>query len=114
MLDSAIQYHPDGRLKHLLTIEGLKRETIIHILHKAESYFAADSGQIIQTRDLEGKTVANLFFEPSTRTRSTFELAAKKLSASVLNLDITHSSTSKGESFRDTVRNLEAMQCQLF
>lgn len=108
------QLSKDGKLKNLLTIEGLKKEHIIEILDKAEDFFTPDSGEIIQTNYLQNKTVANLFFEPSTRTRSTFELAAKKLGASVLNLDISHSSTSKGESLRDTVRNLQAMQCQLF
>lgn len=107
------QFNKQGKLKNLLTIENLKREHIIEILDKAEDFFSPQ-GEIIQTQDLQNKTVANLFFEPSTRTRSTFELAAKKLGASVLNLDISHSSTSKGESLRDTVRNLQAMQCCLF
>ncbi len=109
-----LQLNKQNRLKHLLTIDGLKKEHIIEILDKAEEFFTPTTGEIIQSNHLQGKTVANLFFEPSTRTRSTFELAAKKLSASVLNLDISHSSTSKGESLRDTVRNLQAMQCQLF
>ncbi len=108
-----LQFNKDKRLKHLLTIEGLKKEHIIEILNKAEDFFVP-SGEIKQTSLLQGKTVANVFFEPSTRTRSTFELAAKKLCANVLNLDISHSSTSKGESLRDTVRNLQAMQCQIF
>ncbi|MBI2791489.1 MAG: aspartate carbamoyltransferase catalytic subunit [Gammaproteobacteria bacterium] len=108
-----LQFNKQKRLKHLLTIDGLKKEHLIEILDRAETFFSPN-GEIIQTDMLQGKTVANLFFEASTRTRSTFELAAKKLSASVLNLDISHSSTSKGESLRDTVRNLEAMQCQLF
>ena len=109
-----LQFNKQKKLKHLLTIDGLKKDHITEILNKAEDFFAPNSGEIKQTNDLHGKTVANLFFEPSTRTRSTFELAAKKLSANVLNLDISHSSTSKGESLRDTVRNLQAMQCQIF
>lgn len=109
-----LQFDSKGNLRHLLTIDGLSIEHIHTILNLAENYFAKDSGQIIQTQALQGKTVANLFFEPSTRTRSTFELAAKKLSAQVLNLHIAQSSTSKGESLRDTVRNLQAMQCELF
>lgn len=113
MYQTPIQFDKNERLRHLLTIDGLSKDHIIEILNKAEQFFTA-TGDIIQTQDLQGKTVANLFFEPSTRTRSTFELAAKKLSASVLNLDISHSSTSKGESLRDTVRNLQAMQCDLF
>lgn len=103
-----------GNLQHLLTIEGLQREHLIQLLDKAETCFSAATGQLLPTTELRGVTVANLFFEPSTRTRSTFELAGKKLSANVLNLNISHSSTSKGESLRDTVRNLQAMQCELF
>lgn len=108
-----LQLDNEGRLRHLLTIDGLHAEHIFHILNQAENFFNPH-GEIVQTNYLQNKTVANLFFEPSTRTRSTFELAAKKLSASVLNLNISHSSTSKGESLRDTVRNLQAMQCQVF
>ncbi|MBS0288816.1 MAG: aspartate carbamoyltransferase catalytic subunit [Proteobacteria bacterium] len=108
-----MQFNKQKRLKHLLTIDGLTKEHILEILNRAEGFFTPQ-GEIVQTDHLHGKTVANLFFEPSTRTRSTFELAAKKLSASVLNLDISHSSTSKGESLRDTVRNLQAMQCHIF
>lgn len=109
-----LQFDQKGNLQHLLSIEDLHQEHIIQVLDRAEKFFSPTTGEIIQTQDLQGKTVANLFFEASTRTRSTFELAAKKLSASVLNLNISHSSTSKGESLRDTVRNLQAMQCQLF
>lgn len=108
-----LQIDQKGRLRHLLSIEELNRDLLIEILNKAQRYFTPN-GQIIQTSELKGISVANLFFEPSTRTLSTFELAAKKLSANVLNLNISHSSTSKGESLRDTVRNLQAMQCQLF
>lgn len=113
MYPGPTQFDKKGRLRHLLTIEGLHQEHLIEILNRAEEFFTP-SGEIVQTNQLNGKIVANLFYEPSTRTRSTFELAAKKLSASVLNLNISHSSTSKGESLRDTVRNLQAMQCQLF
>lgn len=113
MIQASTQFDKKGRLRHLLTIEGLQQEHIIEILNRAENFFTS-SGEIVQTPQLNGKIVANLFYEPSTRTRSTFELAAKKLSASVLNLNISHSSISKGESLRDTVRNLQAMQCQLF
>lgn len=108
-----LQFDQQGRLRHLLTIEELNQTILIEILDKAQHYFTP-TGQIVQTSELKGVSVANLFFEPSTRTLSTFELAAKKLSANVLNLNISHSSTSKGESLRDTVRNLQAMQCQLF
>ncbi len=114
MYQTSPQLDKNNRLRHLLTIDGLTREHIVEILDKAEGFFIPKSGQIIQTDTLQGKTIANLFFEPSTRTRSTFQLAAQNLSASVLNLNISHSSTSKGESLRDTVLNLQAMQCQLF
>ncbi len=114
MLPHKLQFDNHGQLRHLLTTEGLTSEHIFTILDRAERFFSEKSGEIIQTTELQGKTLANLFFEASTRTRSTFELAAKKLSANVLNLNISHSSTSKGESLRDTVRNLQAMQCQLF
>ena len=101
-------------MQHFLTIDGLSQQHLIAILDRAESYFDEETGFIQPQKDLEGKTVANLFFEASTRTRSTFELAAKKLSANVLNLNMSTSSTSKGESLRDTIRNLEAMQCEFF
>lgn len=99
---------------HFLTIEDLSRAHLLYILDRAEQYFDEKTGFIHSSKLLEGKTVANLFFEASTRTRSTFELAAKKLSANVLNLNMSTSSTSKGESLRDTIRNLEAMQCEFF
>ena len=107
------QLTPDGQLAHLLSINGLTRDVLLSIFDRAEKLFDA-SGQLAQLDPLLGKTVANLFFEPSTRTRSTFELAAKRLSASVLNLNISTSAATKGESLRDTIRNLEAMQCHLF
>jgi aspartate carbamoyltransferase catalytic subunit len=114
MNEKNLQYDKNGNLRHLLTTDGLRQEDIVNILDRAEQFFSPDHQEIIDTDHLHGKTVANLFYEPSTRTQSTFELAAKKLSANVLNLQIAHSSTSKGESFLDTVKNLQAMQCQLF
>ena len=114
MIDNNIQFDKDGKLRHLLSMDGLKEKHIIDILDRAEQYFSPNTKEILQSDHLQGKTVANLFFEPSTRTRSTFELAAQKLSATVLNLNISQSSATKGESFYDTVRNLQAMQCDLF
>lgn len=108
------QLDEEGHLRHLLTIDGLTQHHILALLDKAETYFDPHTHQIQQQSTLQHMTVTNLFFEPSTRTRSTFELAAKKLSAHVLNLPIAHSSATKGESLRDTVRNLKAMQCQIF
>ena len=93
---SQIQLNKEGNLKHFLTIEGLSKETLTKILDTAQSFFN-DQNQLITNNLLEGKTVMNLFFENSTRTRTTFEAAAKRLSANVLNIDIARSSTSKGE-----------------
>lgn len=108
-----LQLSQHGHLKHLLSIEGLKKDHLLQILDLAESYFKPGSNRIIQTEHLKQKTVANLFFENSTRTRSTFELAGKRLSANILNLNVQQSATAKGESLRDTVRNIEAMQCHV-
>ncbi len=104
------QFDQQGNLKHLLSMDGLDKVLINRILDKAESFIGSD-GRVSGPRLLEGKTVANLFFEPSTRTRSTFELAAKKLGAWVINLDIEQSSTQKGESIKDTYLTMLAMQC---
>ncbi|MGE4349276.1 MAG: aspartate carbamoyltransferase catalytic subunit [Candidatus Berkiella sp.] len=109
----SLQLTPSGQLKHLLTIDGLNKTTLLRILDLAEEFFDPKTKQIIQSDRLKGKTIANLFFENSTRTRSTFELAGKRLSANILNLNVQNSATSKGESLRDTVRNIEAMQCHI-
>ncbi|MEK7839577.1 MAG: aspartate carbamoyltransferase catalytic subunit, partial [Pseudomonadota bacterium] len=98
-----------GRLRHLLTLEGLPKRTILEILDTAESFVSVGEREIKKVPLCRGKTVVNLFFEPSTRTRTTFEIAAKRLSADVINLAVASSSTSKGETVLDTVRNLEAM-----
>ncbi len=110
---SQIQLNQNGNLKHFLTIEGLSKETLTKILDTAQSFFN-DQNQLITNNLLEGRTVMNLFFENSTRTRTTFEAAAKRLSANVLNIDIARSSTSKGETLRDTLWNLEAMAADIF
>ncbi|WP_269913531.1 aspartate carbamoyltransferase catalytic subunit [Acinetobacter sp. HY1485] len=110
---SQIQLNPKGQLKHFLTIEGLSKQTLTQILDTAQS-FIDENGQLITSPLLEGKTVMNLFFENSTRTRTTFEAAAKRLSANVLNIDIARSSTSKGETLRDTLWNLQAMAADIF
>lgn len=109
-----MQVDEQGRLKHLLTIEGLDRALILQILDTAASFFNPQDGSIVKKPVLRGRTVANLFFEPSTRTRSTFELAAKKLDADVLNLDIGTSATTKGESLLDTLQTLQAMHIDMF
>ena len=109
-----LQFDGQGRLRHLLTLEGLSRQTLLEILDTAESFIAVGEREIKKVPLLRGKTVVNLFFEPSTRTRTTFEIAAKRLSADVINLNVSASSTSKGETLLDTVRNLEAMHTDLF
>ena len=109
-----LQFDAAGRLRHLLTLEGLLRRTFLDILDIAESFIAVGEREIKKVPLARGKTVVNLFFEPSTRTRTTFELAAKRLSADVINLAIAQSSTAKGETLLDTVRNLEAMHTDLF
>lgn len=100
-------------IRHFLGVEGLSRVQLESIIDKALSYFDA-SGKLINTDELSGKTVMNLFFENSTRTRTTFEAAQKRLGANVLNLDIARSSTNKGETLRDTLWNLEAMSADMF
>ncbi len=108
------QLNSNGELQHLLTIEGLPRETIVHILDTAQSFVGVSDREVKKVPLLRGKSVFNLFFENSTRTRTTFEIAAKRLSADVLNLNINTSSTSKGESLLDTIDNLSAMHADMF
>ncbi len=114
MVEGDIQIAPDGRLRHCLTTQGMDGERITGILDLAESFAGVNDKTIKKVPLLRGHTVVNLFFESSTRTRSTFELAAKRLSADVLNIDVQRSATSKGESLLDTIANLQAMQCDLF
>ncbi len=95
--------------KHLISIEELKKEEIETILETAESFTEVSKRPIKKVPVLRGKTVINLFFEPSTRTRSSFEIAAKRLSADVMNFSASISSVQKGETLKDTVLNLEAM-----
>ena len=109
-----VQFDADGQLRHLLTIDGLNAETILEILDTAESFISIGQRQIRKVPLLHGRTVVNLFFEPSTRTQTTFEIAAKRLSADVINLNTSRMSTSKGESVLDTVRTLQAMHTDMF
>jgi aspartate carbamoyltransferase catalytic subunit len=108
------QLNSNGELQHLLTIEGLPRATIMHILDTAQSFVGVSDREVKKVPLLRGKSVFNLFFENSTRTRTTFEIAAKRLSADVINLDIAKSSASKGESLLDTIANLSAMHADMF
>jgi aspartate carbamoyltransferase catalytic subunit len=109
-----LQLSTEGKLKHFLTIEGLNKNLLTEILDMAESFVGMSDQQVKKVPLLRGKTIVNLFFENSTRTRTTFELAAKRLSADVLNINIATSATSKGESLLDTIRNLEAMFVDMF
>lgn len=102
-----------GEIRHFIGVEGLSRLQLENIIGKAMGYFDGH-GRLINTNELAGKTVMNLFFENSTRTRTTFEAAQKRLGANVLNLDIAKSSTNKGETLRDTLWNLEAMSADMF
>ena len=109
-----LQLSSDGRLKHLLTIDGLPPEILTAILDTAAPFTEVAEREVKKLPLLRGKSVFNLFFESSTRTRTTFEIAAKRLSADVINLNISTSSTSKGETLLDTVDNLSAMQADMF
>lgn len=109
-----MQLTADGKLKHFLTVEGLPPLLLEEILDRAQQFVSLPNKAQVQAPLLRGKTVMNLFFENSTRTRTTFELAAKRLSADLINLDIRNSSATKGESLLDTIRNLEAMGCDMF
>ncbi|MEO3693236.1 aspartate carbamoyltransferase catalytic subunit [Roseateles paludis] len=108
------QLNKHGELIHLLSIEGLPPTVITHILDTASSFLSVNDREVKKVPLLRGKSVFNLFFENSTRTRTTFEIAAKRLSADVLNLDIARSSTAKGETLLDTVANLSAMHADMF
>jgi len=114
MMSRNIQLDEQGRLRHFLSIEGLKRSLLVDILDLAESFAGVTEQAVKKVPLLRGKTIVNLFFEASTRTRVTFELAAKRLSADVLNINIDASSTVKGETLLDTLQNLEAMHCDMF
>ena len=102
------QVDAQGRLRHFLTLEGLPRTVLVRLLDLAQN-FDDRRGDPSLRGTLAGRTVCTLFFEPSTRTRSSFQIAAQRLGADVLNFDASTSSTSKGETARDTMKNLEAM-----
>jgi aspartate carbamoyltransferase catalytic subunit len=110
------QLNRNGKLTHLLTLEGMPKEQILYILDTAKQFVSVTSPnrEVKKVPLLRGKSVFNLFFENSTRTRTTFEIAANRLSADIINLDISTSSTSKGESLMDTIDNLIAMQADIF
>ena len=108
------QLNAHGELIHLLSIEGLPPSVLHHILDTAGTFLSVNDREVKKVPLLRGKSVFNLFFENSTRTRTTFEIAAKRLSADVINLDIARSSAAKGESLLDTIANLSAMHADMF
>ncbi|MGD8325086.1 MAG: aspartate carbamoyltransferase catalytic subunit, partial [Gammaproteobacteria bacterium] len=108
------QIAPNGLLRHLITLDGLDRQLIEQLLERARHYLLKRGSAAPRDNSLRGFTVANLFFEASTRTRASFELAAKRLDAEVLNLDVNTSSRIKGESILDTIYTLEAMHIDIF
>ncbi len=113
-LNNNPQLNKNGELHHLLSIDGLPVEILRQILDTAQSFVGVTQREVKKVPLLRGKAIFNLFFEPSTRTRTTFEIAAKRLSADVINLAINISSQTKGESVLDTVANLAAMQANMF
>ncbi len=114
MLTANPQLTSDKKLRHLLTTEGLPKAIIESILDTADQFVSVGDRDVKKVPLLRGKSVFNLFFENSTRTRTTFEIAAKRLSADVINLNIGASSTNKGESLIDTIDNLAAMDADMF
>lgn len=114
MTTREIQLDKSGKLKHFLSIEGLSKSLMTDLLDHAETFTSVGERISKKVPILRGKTVVNLFFEASTRTRTTFELAAKRLSADVMNINLESSATKKGESLSDTLKTLEAMQADMF
>ena len=109
-----LQLNDQGRLRHFLSLDGLPREMLTEILDTADSFLEVGARAVKKMPLMRGMTVCNVFFENSTRTRTTFELAAKRLSADVITLNVSTSSTSKGETLTDTLRTLEAMAADMF
>ncbi len=111
---SVLQCDANGHLRHLLTLRDIDKQMLTSLLDKAQAYRSPLGTPVIRNKKLAGRTVANLFFEASTRTRASFEIAATRLGADVLNLDVNMSSRIKGESILDTIYTLQAMQVDLF
>jgi aspartate carbamoyltransferase catalytic subunit len=108
------QYDASGRLRHLITLDGMPGDEIRYLLERAQSFLVPLGSTPMRGRSLEGITVGNIFNEPSTRTRSSFELAGRRLGADVLNLEIQLSSRVKGETVLDTIHTLESMAVDVF
>ena len=111
---SELQCDENGNLRHLLTLKGLSKEMLTGLLDRAEGYLSPVGHPAARNAIMVGRTVANLFFEASTRTRASFDLAATRLGADVLNLDVNMSSRIKGESILDTIYTLQAMRVDVF
>ncbi|MDA0706021.1 MAG: aspartate carbamoyltransferase catalytic subunit [Proteobacteria bacterium] len=111
--ETSLQLNADGELRHLLTLKGLSRDLLTALLDEAQHFVSQPGSATIRSRSLAGRTVANLFFEPSTRTRASFDLAGKRLGADVLNLDVNTSSRKKGESILDMIYTLQAMHVDI-
>jgi aspartate carbamoyltransferase catalytic subunit len=111
---ASLQVGPNGELRHLLTTEGLPAVLIRRILDTADQFVSVGERDVKKVPLLRGKAIFNVFFENSTRTRTTFEIAANRLSADVINLNVGASSTTKGETLLDTVWNLQAMDADMF
>ena len=108
--DTTLQFNDSGNLRHLLSLKSIDASLLTEILDDAERYLTAPGELPKRSQSLAGRTIGNLFFEPSTRTRASFDLAGRRLGADVLNLDVNTSSRKKGESILDTIYTLEAMQ----
>ena len=111
--DAKLQFDENGNLRHLLSLKGIDATLLTELLDDAEGYLTAPGELPARSQSLEGRTIGNLFFEPSTRTRASFDLAGRRLGADVLNLDVNTSSRRKGESILDTIYTLEAMQVDI-
>jgi aspartate carbamoyltransferase catalytic subunit len=112
--NTVTQLRPDGRLRHLLSLDGLPRTALERLLDRAQHFVRPLGAAAAMSDALRGTTVANLFTEPSTRTRVSFELAAKRLGAQVVNLEVQLSSRVKGESMLDTIYTLQALHVDAF
>jgi len=111
--DTQLQFDENGNLRHLLSLKGLEGSLITELLDEAEEFLTAPGVLPARSRSLAGRTIGNLFFEPSTRTRASFDLAGRRMGADVLNLDVNTSSRKKGESILDTIYTLEAPRYDL-
>ena len=107
--ESQLQLSPDGKLQHLLTLKDLGKDIILSILQQAEKFSQSKSISDNQKRITQDCTIANLFFEPSTRTRGSFEMASKYLHSNIINIDIRNSSEKKGETLLDTAKTIKSL-----